>query len=138
MKKLIFLTVVGLLISCSENYSKDEKEGIITEFRKSGLLWDSWDGGIETSTSEIFLFSLDNDKEDKDEKIKKLIESIQKAKKEKSEVTIYYHKVRGWNWFNNRGLTNVFVDSIKIKKSVKPKETQPIQRDTIYVKILEP
>lgn len=157
MKKiLLFLAFafIGIAMSsCTENYSDGEKVGVLTEFAKSGLIWDSWDGrlnitqtGMNTS-GEPFTFSFDNDRNDQGN----LIELMKQAQVEGWKIKIKYHKVKGWNWFKNRGRSEYFVDSVdvldrdfanplKIMTDVPvPAPSMVIGRgDTIFVVIVNP
>lgn len=114
-----FLAVVLLcllLVSCKENYSVGEKVGTLTEFAKSGLIWDSWDGRLNltqtgmNTAGEPFEFSFDNDRNDQDS----LISLLQKAQVEGWKIKIKYHRVQGWNWFENRGRFDYFVDDVEV------------------------
>ncbi len=105
-----------LLVSCKENYSVGEKVGTLTEFAKSGLIWDSWDGRLNltqtgmNTAGEPFEFSFDNDRNDQDS----LISLLQKAQVEGWKIKIKYHRVQGWNWFENRGRFDYFVDDVEV------------------------
>lgn len=117
MKKL-FLTVFAfsilMLTSCSENYSNGERIGYITQFSETGLFWKSWEGHLNVTQTGMnssipFDFSLDNDHPNLD-----LIESFKNAAEHGYKVKLIYHETMGWNWFNNRGETNHFVNDIEI------------------------
>lgn len=105
-----------LLVSCKENYSVGEKVGTLTEFAKSGLIWDSWDGRLNltqtgmNTAGEPFEFSFDNDRNDQDS----LISLLQKAQVEGWKIKIKYHRVQGWNWFENRRRFDYFVDDVEV------------------------
>lgn len=111
-----FLMIGTLLVSCKENYSVGEKVGTLTEFAKSGLIWDSWDGRLNltqtgmNTAGEPFEFSFDNDRQDQDS----LISLLQKAQVEGWKIKIKYHRVQGWNWFENRGRFDYFVDDVEV------------------------
>ena len=118
MKKTMLLALSLVLVlglsSCKEHYSDGEKVGTLIEFAKSGLIWDSWDGrlnltqtGMNTS-GEPFEFSFDNDREGQDS----LIRLMQQAQVEGWKIKIKYHRVMGWNWFENRGRSDYFVDDV--------------------------
>lgn len=102
--------------SCKENYSIGEKVGTLTEFAQSGLVWDSWDGRLNltqtgmNTAGEPFEFSFDNDRNDQDS----LISMLQKAQVEGWKIKIKYHRVQGWNWFENRGRFDYFVDDVEV------------------------
>ena len=120
MKKIILLLISYLvLISCSETYAEGEETGIITEFKKVGLFWESWEGSLNVG-NKSFDFSIDNDLDEK--KVTKLIEQLKKSYSEKTRITLVYHEVFGKNLFHNRGFTNCFVDSIKAEKQENQKK----------------
>lgn len=103
-------------IACKENYSVGEKVGTLTEFAQSGLFWDSWDGRLNltqtgmNTAGEPFEFSFDNDRDDQDS----LITLLQKAQVEGWKIKLKYHRVKGWNWFQNRGRYDYFVDGVEV------------------------
>lgn len=113
MKKIVLFLAVALMsivmCSCSENYSEGEKVGVLTEFAKSGLLWDSWDGNLNitqtgmNTSGDPFTFSFDNDRDDQSQ----LIDLMKEAQVKGWKIKIKYHRVRGWNWFHNRGRYNI-------------------------------
>ncbi len=116
---LVFVVVVAtcmMAVSCKENYSVGEKVGTLTEFAKSGLLWDSWDGRLNltqtgmNTAGEPFEFSFDNDRNDQDS----LINLLQQAQVDGWKIKIKYHRVQGWNWFENRGRFDYFVDDVEV------------------------
>ena len=121
MKK-IFVLFVGasmtcmMAVSCKEKYSVGEKVGTLTEFAKSGLFWDSWDGRLNltqtgmNTAGEPFEFSFDNDRNDQDS----LVHLFQQAQVEGWKIKIKYHRVKGWNWFENRGRFDYFVDDVEV------------------------
>lgn len=121
MKK-IFVLFVGaamtcmMAVSCKERYSVGEKVGTLTEFAKSGLFWDSWDGRLNltqtgmNTAGEPFEFSFDNDRNDQDS----LVHLFQQAQVEGWKIKIKYHRVKGWNWFENRGRFDYFVDDVEV------------------------
>ena len=116
---LVFVVAVAtcmMAVSCKENYSVGEKVGTLTEFAKSGLLWDSWDGRLNLTQTgmnpagEPFEFSFDNDRNDQDS----LISLLQQAQVDGWKIKIKYHRVQGWNWFENRGRFDYFVDDVEV------------------------
>lgn len=155
MKKLLFaFAFIGIAVSsCTENYSDGEKVGVLTEFAKSGLIWDSWDGclnitqtGMNTS-GEPFVFSFDNDRNDQGS----LIEMMKQAQVKGWKIKIKYHRVKGLNWFYNRGRSKYFVDSVDVldrdfAKPLKSITDNPVpvtdrkigKGDTIFVVIVNP
>ena len=121
MKKIFVLFVGAVMtcmmaVSCKEKYSVGEKVGTLTEFAKSGLFWDSWDGRLNltqtgmNTAGEPFEFSFDNDRNDQDS----LVHLFQQAQVEGWKIKIKYHRVKGWNWFENRGRFDYFVDDVEV------------------------
>ena len=115
--KWSMLAVVGiLLIPCTENYSRGEKVGTVIEFAQSGLIWDSWDGRLNltqtgmNTAGEPFTFSLDNDRTDQDS----LVKLLYQAQIEGWKIKVKYHRVKGKNWFENRGRSDYFVDDVTV------------------------
>ncbi len=117
MKQIKFLTVVVLsifLTSCTENYSNGERVGMITKFSQKGLIWNSWEGSLNTTQTGMnsaapFEFSVDNDVNDQD-----VISTLDSAATEGWKVKIKYHETFGKNWFSNRGETNYFVKEVEV------------------------
>ena len=114
---LFFAVIVCLTaVACKENYSVGEKVGTLTEFAKSGLFWDSWDGRLNltqtgmNTAGEPFEFSFDNDRNDQDS----LIHLFQQAQVDGWKIKIKSHRVQGWNWFCNRGRFDYFVDDVEV------------------------
>ena len=153
MKNILNYTVLfitTLLIGCSNNYSSGERVGMITQFSKTGLIWDSWEGqlnmtqtGMNSSTE--FDFSLDNDKVELQDK---LIPVLDSAAHNGWKVALKYTEVFGFNVLFNRGDTKHFIDSVVVldknplkgmfsndsNASSKTRDTIYIgHRDTIYV-----
>jgi hypothetical protein len=148
-QKFTSYTLLALLVmsqaSCSENYSNGERVGLVTQFSHKGLVWKSWEGnlnltqtGMNSSGSEPFKFSLDNDKEDST--VRKKIDS---AANLGWKVKLVYHETFGKNWFSNRGSTDHFItDCIVLDKNPvadlfknKDSATQGKVRDTVYLVI---
>ncbi len=117
MKQIKFLTVVVLsifLTSCTENYSNGERVGMITKFSQKGLIWNSWEGSLNTTQTGMnsaapFEFSVDNDVNDHN-----VISTLDSAATEGWKVKIKYHETFGKNWFSNRGETNYFVKEVEV------------------------
>ena len=114
--KFIFLALVATLTmtSCTENYSNGERIGMITKFSKKGLIWDSWEGSLNTTqtgmnSAEPFEFSVDNDVNDS-----VVIATLDSAATNGWKVKIKYHETLGKNWFSNRGATNHFVKEVEV------------------------
>ena len=120
MKKyLILLAAICCmcLTSCKEHFSDGERVGTVTKFSKAGVIWDSWDGHLNitqtgmNSAGEPFAFSMDNDRSDQTAIINELLE----AQRYGWKVKVCYHQVWGFkNFFNNRGESDYFVDSIEV------------------------
>ena len=113
MKNLLFIiTAVLLLTSCTENYSNGERIGMITKFSEKGLVWNSWEGTLNTTqtgmnSAEPFEFSVDNELNDP-----KVIATLDSAASYGWKVKIKYHQTFGKNWFANRGETDHFVKEV--------------------------
>lgn len=145
MRKLLYLCVsILLLTSCSENYSNGERIGMITQFSESGLICKSWEGhlnltqtGMNSSSLHPFDFSIDNDKESAD-----LVATLDSAATLGWKVKLVYHQVFGWNWFQNRGETNYFINVCEvldksITKNSLIQSASSGKTDTIYVVIVD-
>ena len=115
MKKLLFITTAVLLLaSCTENYSNGERIGMITKFSEKGLVWNAWEGTLNTTqtgmnSAEPFEFSVDNDLNDP-----KVISTLDSAASYGWKVKIKYHQTFGKNWFGNRGATDHFVKEVVV------------------------
>lgn len=118
MKTIKFITATVaaaiLLSSCTNNYSNGERIGMITKFSEKGLLWNSWEGTLNTTQTGMnsgnsFEFSVDNDVNDP-----KVIAKLDSAANLGWKVKIRYHQSVGLNWFNNRGETNYFVSDVVV------------------------
>jgi len=121
MRKTFQFIAVAVIIcitatSCKENYSIGEKVGTLIEFAESGLFWQSWDGRLNmtqtgmNTAGEPFGFSFDNDRNDQDS----LIQLMKQAQVEGWKIKIRYHRVKGYNWFENRGRFKYFVDDVEV------------------------
>ena len=151
MKKFIVLCFVMLITACSNNYSNGERIGMITQFSKTGMVWDSWEGQLNMTqtgmnSSGEFYFSLDNDKPELQDRLIPILDS---AAHYGWKVSLHYTEVLGFNKLRNRGLTNYFVDKVVVldrnqmnifnkdaKVSSNKKDTVFIgHRDTVYVVI---
>lgn len=151
MKRIIICGLIGFLglTSCTENYSNGERIGMITKFSEKGLVWNSWEGTLNTTqtgmnSAEPFEFSVDNDVNDPD-----VISTLDSAATNGWKVKIKYHQTFGKNWFNNRGETSHFVKEVVVLDknplgsmfgTNKPKsncdcKTEGKVIDTIYVVI---
>ena len=62
------------------------------------------------TAGEPFEFSFDNDRCDQDS----LIHLLQEAQVDGWKIKIKYHRVKGWNWFENRGRFDYFVDDVEV------------------------
>ena len=118
MKTIKFICLsLGLALvmtSCTENYSNGERIGMITKFSQKGLVFDSWEGTLNTTqtgmnSAQPFEFSVDNDVNDP-----KTIAALDSAATYGWKVKIKYHQTFGKNWFNNRGETNFFLNEVQV------------------------
>ena len=118
MKTIKFISLsLGLALvmtSCTENYSNGERIGMITKFSQKGLVFDSWEGTLNTTqtgmnSAQPFEFSVDNDVNDP-----KTIAKLDSAATYGWKVKIKYHQTFGKNWFSNRGETNFFVNEVHV------------------------
>lgn len=114
--KFIFFAIgiATFMTSCTENYSNGERIGMITKFSEKGLVWNSWEGTLNTTqtgmnSAEPFEFSVDNDVNDP-----VVISTLDSAATNGWKVKIKYHQTFGKNWFNNRGETNHFVKEVVV------------------------
>lgn len=143
MKKLFLFALVAItMTACTENYSNGERVGMITKFSQKGLVYNSWEGTLNTTqtgmnSAEPFEFSIDNDVNDP-----KVIATLDSAATEGWKVKIKYHQTFGKNWFNNRGETNHFVKEVVVLDkdpigNMFGDNSKPAGRviDTIYVVI---
>lgn len=121
MRKVMILSLFSLiLMSCSNNYSDGKRVGYITKFSNKGIIFKSWEGELGLSqtgmnTTSIWDFSLDNDLYKTDE-YQVNLQNLKLALDSGFKVEITYNQVNGFNWFDNRGETNYFVDKVKIFK----------------------
>jgi hypothetical protein len=118
MKTIKFICLsLGLALvmtSCTENYSNGERIGMLTKFSQKGLVFDSWEGTLNTTqtgmnSAQPFEFSVDNDVNDA-----KTIAALDSAATYGWKVKIKYHQTFGKNWFSNRGETNFFVNEVQV------------------------
>lgn len=114
--KNLFIALLGIIIlsSCTENYSNGERIGMLTKFSQKGLVYDSWEGTLNTTqtgmnSSTPFEFSVDNDVNDE-----KVIKTLDSAATNGWKVKIKYHQTYGKNWFSNRGETDYFVKEVDV------------------------
>ena len=147
MKKLfILLSLAFLFFSCSENYSNGERIGVVTQFSKTGILYDSWEGHLNVTqtgmnSSVPFDFSIDNDNEPDN-----LVKTIDSAAQYGWKIKLIYHETIGKNWFHNRGQTDHFIKKCEVLeknfgnvfngKKQNEKSTGKVI-DTIYVVIVD-
>jgi len=122
---------------------------MITKFSEKGLVWNSWEGTLNTTqtgmnSAQPFEFSVDNDVNDP-----VVISTLDSAATNGWKVKIKYHETFGKNWLGNRGETNYFVKEVVVldKDPIgnmfgndKPKsdcdcKTEGKVIDTIYVVI---
>ena len=114
--KFIFFAIglATFMTSCTENYSNGERIGMITKFSEKGLVWNSWEGTLNTTqtgmnSAQPFEFSVDNDVNDPI-----VISTLDSAATNGWKVKIKYHETFGKNWFGNRGETNYFVKEVVV------------------------
>ena len=114
--KFIFFAIglATFMTSCTENYSNGERIGMITKFSEKGLVYDSWEGTLNTTqtgmnSAEPFEFSVDNDVNDP-----VVISTLDSAATNGWKVKIKYHQTFGKNWLGNRGETNFFVKEVVV------------------------
>lgn len=116
--KTIFLIAIAAVVlfmcSCSENYGNGKKFGTINKFSKEGLIWDTYEGHLNSTQTGMnssggIDFSLDRDHQPEG-----LINKLDSAAQHGWIVELDYHQVKGWNWLNNRGNTNIFVTDCKV------------------------
>ena len=148
MRKTMFLLLVAMLTlaSCSENYSNGERIGVVTQFSKTGILYDSWEGHLNVTqtgmnSSVPFDFSIDNDNEPDN-----LVKTIDSAAQYGWKIKLIYHETVGKNWFHNRGQTDHFIKKCEVLeknfgnvfngKKQNEKSTGKVI-DTIYVVIVD-
>lgn len=110
---IVGFCLMALLLN-NENFSNGERIGYVTKFSHKGQFWKSWEGELNLTqtgmnTSSTFDFSIDNDKN-----LSNVIATIDEAVNKGWKVKMTYHQVRFKNWFNNRGETDYFVDSIVV------------------------
>ena len=144
MKKILSMFFILMLVaSCSNNYSSGERVGMVTQFSKTGLIWDSWEGqlnmtqtGMNSSTE--FDFSLDNDRVELQDRLIPILDS---AAHNGWKVALKYTEVFGFvNMLSNRGCTSHFIDSVVVLdknplKGIFNKDSNisPKVRDTVYI-----
>ncbi len=115
MKRLILsVSAIALLSSCSENYSNGKRIGVITQFSRTGTIWKSYEGHLNTTqtgmnSSVPFDFSIDNDKEDM-----RIVNTLDSAALHGWKVELTYHETTGKNFLNNRGQTNHFITKVDV------------------------
>lgn len=117
MKKLcLFLCTTILFCSCTENFSKGERIGLVTKFAQSGLIWKSYEGELHVtqtgmnSTMKDFDFSIDNNKSNQES----LISTLDSSAKDGWKIRLIYHQCQNENITGSRGETNYFIDSVQV------------------------
>lgn len=116
MKRILFIAIAFMAISCSENYSNGERIGLVTQFSQTGIIWKSWEGhlnltqtGMNSSSAAPFDFSIDNDRQEPE-----AVALIDSAANKGWKIKITYHETAGKNWFRNRGQTDHFVTKVEV------------------------
>lgn len=139
--------IIGFVLMATflnnENFSNGERIGYVTKFSHKGQFWKSWEGELNLTqtgmnTSSTFNFSIDNDKN-----LNSVIATIDEAVNKGWKVKMTYHQVRFKNWFDNRGDTDYFVDSIVVLDKNTPSANSSLGNDepkghiidTVYVVI---
>jgi hypothetical protein len=117
MKKLLSIFLIGIVLSsCTENYSKGERIGVITKFVTQGLIWKSWEGELHVTqtgmnnTMREFDFSIDNNKPVD----QTMINTLDSAMEHGWKVKVIYHACHGENMTGSRGHTDCFVDQVEV------------------------
>ena len=137
---IIFATFV--MTGCSNNYSSGERIGMVIQFSKTGVVFDSWEGQLNMTqtgmnSSSEFDFSLDNDKPELQDRLVPVLDS---AAHYGWKVSLKYNEVRGYNWLQNRGETDHFINDVvvldknPIGQLLGKNATQTADKhDTIYI-----
>lgn len=141
---LLAIPLLFLLSACSENFSKGERIGLITQFSRTGLIWKSWEGHLNMTqtgmnSSQPFDFSIDNNIEKERTTV---INTLDSAAKFGWKVRLLYHQCKGKNITGSRGETDHFIDSVEVlDKNIISLFNRDTLRpgkiiDTIYVVIV--
>lgn len=119
MKTKTILFIIGavlvlMMCSCSENYGNGKKFGTITKFSKEGLIFDTYEGHLNSTQTGMnssggIDFSIDRDNVPEG-----LVSKLDSAAEHGWIVELNYRQVKGWNWFSNRGNTNIFATDCKV------------------------
>lgn len=118
MKKLLPTIIISTslwLTSCMENYSNGERIGLVTQFSKRGMVWKSYEGHLnitQTGMNSADGFDFSIDRKDKRNSNQKTIGALDSAASLGWKVKVVYHQSWGRNWFNHRGETSHFIDSV--------------------------
>src|SRR6476661_2950346 len=100
-KTIMAVCLLTILTSCTENYSRGERVGMITQFSQAGLIFNTWEGHLNmtqtgSNTAAGWDFSLDSDEDNS------ALESvIDSACTNGWKVKLKYHITMGKNWFKN-------------------------------------
>lgn len=149
MKKLLFILIgmVVLFTSCTEQYSKGERIGVITRFSQKGLIYKTWEANLNitqtgmNTSGDPFCFSVDKDNEDAN-----VIRMLDSAATYGWKVKVIYHECYGKNIIGSRGETNYFIEDLVILDknfSEGLKFNQELQKttgkviDTVYVIVVD-
>ena len=151
MKKLLLILfgVTVLMTSCTEQYSKGERIGVITRFSQKGLFFKTWEANLNVTqtgmntSGDPFSFSVDKDNED--DNVIKLLDS---AANYGWKVKVAYHECYGKNITGSRGETSYFIDDLvvldrnfsedlKFNQSSSNNSTTGKVIDTVYVIVVD-
>jgi len=113
--KLILISIISILtLGCTENFSKGERIGLVTQFSKRGLVWKTWEGHLNITqtgmnSADGFDFSLDGDNLNEN-----TVKYIDSAASNGWKVKLLYHQASGKNITGTRGETSYFIDSVVV------------------------
>jgi len=112
----IFLIAVSVvMMSCMENYSNGERIGLVTQFSKRGMIYKTWEGHLnitQTGMNSADGFDFSIDRKDKKNSNDRSIPLLDSAASLGWKVKLIYHETMNRNWFNLRGETSHFIDSV--------------------------
>ena len=120
MKKLIIaLSIVSVLLSCTENYSSGYRIGYITKFSRKGIWFKTWEGdlnvtqtGNNSAGTAVWSFSLDENNINP-----VMVLAIDSAANNGYLVKVGYRQAAvGVNCSGARGESNYFVTSVQLLK----------------------
>lgn len=111
------LVCMTMAFTSCENYSNGDRVGYITQFSKTGSVWKSYEGHLNTTqtgmnSSQGWDFSLDNDNDSPEQD--RMIFQLDSALELGWRVRLKYHETAGKNWFSNRGHTDFFITHVEV------------------------